>query len=267
MPAGAVLRPPRPRPRRVRSAPVYPGRHDHAPAPPFRRRRGPACRLPGLRGRRRGLGDEESWAPSGCTGWAVRDLVFHCVGDARRALVALHTPAEGPPDRDAVTYWRDWGDDPVGAADGRRFDRVAASMFLDFRQLRALYLETAAATVRATAATPSDRCVATQGHVLTVGDLMATLAVEAAVHHLDLVVHLPDAPDRPRPPWRRCAPPWTDCSDGPHPWSGRTSTTRAWAPAGPRSPTPNGPPWAPTRTASRCSPEPASPRGCLADPA
>ncbi|MEU3294656.1 maleylpyruvate isomerase N-terminal domain-containing protein [Streptomyces longwoodensis] len=145
-----------------------------------------------------GLGDEESWAPSGCTGWAVRDLVFHCVGDARRALVALHTPAEGPPDRDAVTYWRDWGDDPVGAADGRRFDRVAASMFLDFRQLRALYLETAAATVRATAATPSDRCVATQGHVLTVGDLMATLAVEAAVHHLDLVVHLPDAP-RPAP--------------------------------------------------------------------
>ncbi|MEU1011206.1 maleylpyruvate isomerase N-terminal domain-containing protein [Streptomyces sp. NPDC005890] len=29
-----------------------------------------------------GLGDEESWLPTGCTGWAVRDLVFHCLQDA-----------------------------------------------------------------------------------------------------------------------------------------------------------------------------------------
>ncbi|MCE0448167.1 hypothetical protein LT493_43985 [Streptomyces tricolor] len=39
------------------------------------------------------LGDEESWLPTGCTGWAVRDLVFHCLHDAQRGLVALHTPA------------------------------------------------------------------------------------------------------------------------------------------------------------------------------
>ncbi|MFE9624647.1 maleylpyruvate isomerase N-terminal domain-containing protein [Streptomyces sp. NPDC006527] len=140
------------------------------------------------------LDEEESWLPTGCTGWAVRDLLFHCLADAQRALVALHTPASAPPDRDAVTYWRDWAPDPVGAANGRRWTRVSASMFLDFRQLRGLYLETAAATVTAAAAADPARPVSTQGHVLTAGDLITTLAVEAAVHHLDLVRELPGAP-------------------------------------------------------------------------
>lgn len=80
----------------------------------------------------RPLGDEESWLPTGCEGWAVRDLVFHRVGDAQRALVALHTPASGPPDRDAVTYWRDWQSNPVGAANGFDWIRVSASRFLGF---------------------------------------------------------------------------------------------------------------------------------------
>ncbi|MCX5041125.1 maleylpyruvate isomerase N-terminal domain-containing protein [Streptomyces coelicoflavus] len=142
----------------------------------------------------RPLGDEESWLPTGCTGWAVRDLMFHLLADARRALVALHTPAAGPPDRDAVTYWTDWAPDPVGAAHGRRYHRVAASMFLDFGQLKEVCLETLAAAARAAAAAAPDRPVRTQGHVLTAGDLMTTLAVEATVHHLDLTVGLPDAP-------------------------------------------------------------------------
>jgi uncharacterized protein (TIGR03083 family) len=142
----------------------------------------------------RPLGDEESWRPTGCAGWAVRDLVFHCAGDAQRALVALHTPAAGPPDRTSVTYWRDWAPNPVGAANGRRWNRVSASMFLDFLELRDLYLETAAATVSAGTDTRPELRVATQGHVLTAGDLMLTLAVEATVHHLDLVTDLPEAP-------------------------------------------------------------------------
>ncbi|MFF0010981.1 maleylpyruvate isomerase N-terminal domain-containing protein [Streptomyces sp. NPDC005374] len=140
------------------------------------------------------LGDEESWRPTGCAGWAVRDLVFHCAGDAQRALVALHTPGTGPADRNSVTYWRDWAPDPVGAANGRRWNRVGASMFLDFGQLRDLYLETAAATVSAAADTRPELRVVTQGHVLTAGDLMVTLAVEATVHHLDLLTGLPEAP-------------------------------------------------------------------------
>ncbi|WEO93594.1 maleylpyruvate isomerase N-terminal domain-containing protein [Streptomyces sp. FXJ1.172] len=141
-----------------------------------------------------GLGDEESWLPSGCTGWAVRDLVFHCLGDAQRGLVALHTPSPKRVDRDAVTYWQDWRPNPVGAANGRRWARVNGSMFLDFGQLRGLYLETLAAAGHAAEAADPARRVATQGHVLTAGDLLTTLAVEATVHHLDLTVALPHAP-------------------------------------------------------------------------
>src|SRR3954454_22052002 len=74
--------------------------------------------------------EPSSWAPTGCRGWAVRDLTFHCLTDAQRALVALHSPTSAAPDRDAVTYWRDWAPDPVGAAAERRHVRVAASMFL-----------------------------------------------------------------------------------------------------------------------------------------
>ncbi|MEU8033496.1 maleylpyruvate isomerase N-terminal domain-containing protein [Streptomyces sp. NPDC049099] len=140
------------------------------------------------------LGDEESWLPTGCTGWAVRDLVFHCLADAQRALVALHTPAHEPVDRDAVSYWRDWRPDTVGAANSRRWVRVNGSMFLDFRQLQGLYLETLAAAVQAAEAADPARHVGTQGHVLTAGDLLTTLAVEATVHHLDLTVRLPHAP-------------------------------------------------------------------------
>lgn len=139
------------------------------------------------------LGDAESWLATDCAGWAVRDLVFHCVMDAQRGLVALHTPASGPVTRDAVTYWSDWKPDTVGAANGRRWVRVSASMFLDFSQLRELCLETAAAAVVAAARADPAGHVATQGHVLTARDLMATLAVEATVHHLDLVAELPTA--------------------------------------------------------------------------
>lgn len=140
------------------------------------------------------LGDDESWLPTDCTGWAVRDLVFHCLADAQRGLVALHTPASAPADRDSVTYWQDyWRPDAAGAAQGRRWVRVGASMFLDFGQLRELYLETVAATVTAAAAADPHRHVSTQGHVMTADDLMTTLAVEASIHHLDLVTALPGA--------------------------------------------------------------------------
>jgi uncharacterized protein (TIGR03083 family) len=140
------------------------------------------------------LGEEEAWLPTDCAGWAVGDLVHHLLTDAQRALVALHTPAAGPPDRDAVTYWRDWAPDPVGAAHELRRTRVAASTFPGFGSLRELYLETAAATVTAASVADPERRVATQGHVLTAGDLLTTLGVEATVHHLDLTRALPTAP-------------------------------------------------------------------------
>jgi uncharacterized protein (TIGR03083 family) len=137
--------------------------------------------------------DDGSWAPTGCTGWAVRDLTYHCLGDAQRGLVALHTPSREPVDRDAVSYWQDWAPEPTGAAQGRRHARVGASMFLDWDQLRELYAQTAAAVRHAAGATAASRPVRTQGHVLSADDLLRTLCVEATIHHLDLVVSLPGA--------------------------------------------------------------------------
>jgi len=146
-----------------------------------------------------GLDEDGSWRPTGCTGWAVRDLTFHCLADAQRALVALHTPTSAEVDRDAVTYWRDWAPDPVASAQGRRYARVGGSMFLHWTDLREAYTGTAEAVVQAAAVeepTAPSRRVRTQGHVLTVEDLLSTLCVEATIHHLDLVADLPDA----RPP-------------------------------------------------------------------
>lgn len=141
----------------------------------------------------RALDDDASWTPTGCTGWAARDLVFHCLADAQRALVALHTPSDREPDLDAVGYWAAWTPGGTGAANGRRWARVSASMFAEWSQLRELHLETAAAVRRAAAAAEPSLVVSTQGHALRVDDLLSTLAVEATVHHLDLVAQLPAA--------------------------------------------------------------------------
>ena len=100
----------------------------------------------------REIDEPGSWRQTGCLGWSARDLTVHCWSDAQRALVALHSPVSATPDVDAVTYWRGWGAgdaDGVGAANGRRFNRVVASLFLDWSVLRGEYLDTASAVVHA----------------------------------------------------------------------------------------------------------------------
>lgn len=46
--------------------------------------------------------------------------------------------------------------------------------------------EIAAAAVHVSSALPAGQRVATQGHVMAIGDFLSTLAVEATIHHLDL---------------------------------------------------------------------------------
>jgi hypothetical protein len=144
------------------------------------------------------LDEAASWRPTGCAGWAVRDLVHHLLGDAQRALVALATPAAGPADKNAVTYWLD----SPGACDpesrGIRASRTMASQWrLDF--LTASYAETAAAVLTLAGRAAPDDLIATQGHVLSVDDLLATLVVEATIHHLDMTVCLDRAGPRAEP--------------------------------------------------------------------
>lgn len=144
-----------------------------------------------------GLDDERAWLPTGCTGWAVRDLVFHLLGDAQRALVAFGTPAGGAADVDAVTYWRSWRPGTPGAQASRRNTRIMASVWSSIAALAELYAETARAVLVQARRLDAGALVHTQGHVITVGDLLSTLAVEAAVHHLDLTASLP-GPDPAR---------------------------------------------------------------------
>ncbi len=139
------------------------------------------------------LDEVESWRSTGCPGWAVRDLVFHLLGDAQRALVALATPAE-PPDRTAVTYW----DDSPGRSDPdsrqlRSLRTMASAWKLE--HLTSTFAQTSRAVITLARRADPAAGAATQGHVLTTEDLLRTLITEAVVHHLDLIQDL----DRPGP--------------------------------------------------------------------
>jgi hypothetical protein len=138
---------------------------------------------------------EEGFEPTGCAGWTAVDLGFHLLSDARRALVALNTPATGGADTTAVDYWTAWRPPEPGDEEELWSTRVAASVHGGLRGIAARYAETSAAAVVAANRADAEGLVRTQGRVLTVADFLSTLVVEAAVHHLDLVVRL----DRPGP--------------------------------------------------------------------
>jgi hypothetical protein len=141
------------------------------------------------------LSPEEAWEPTGCAGWSVVDLGFHMLSDARRALVALNTPAGGPADTDAVDYWRAWRPPEPGDEAELWSTRIAAGVHGGLPGISSRYAETSAAALVAAARVEPADLIGTQGRVLTVADFLSTLTVEAAVHHLDLVVRL----DRPGP--------------------------------------------------------------------
>lgn len=122
--------------------------------------------------------------PSRAAAWTVKELLLHQLLDARRALVALATPAQGEPDVDEVTYWRPFRpDEGDGGAAHARFV-VACAAAYDQEQLDEEWRGTSAAVVHA-ASSPASALVSTQGHTLTVDNLCSTLVVEATVHLLD----------------------------------------------------------------------------------
>jgi uncharacterized protein (TIGR03083 family) len=133
-----------------------------------------------------GVDEATGWRPTGCAGWTVRDLILHLLTDAQRALVALHTPAEGPADVDAVSYWSSWKPGTPGADAGRRGTRIMASAWSGVSPIAELYAETMQAVLVAADERAPDEIVRTQGKTLTVDSLLSTLAVEATIHQLDL---------------------------------------------------------------------------------
>jgi uncharacterized protein (TIGR03083 family) len=147
-----------------------------------------------------GLADAELMLPSRCAGWAVGDVLYHQLLDARRALRTFASPSGDPPDVDDIGYWRAYSPTSSGpgapgtaeAAAHARHVRIVASAYPP-GGLAWEWRETAAAACRAARACPHP-AVSTQGHVLSTADFIATLVVEAAVHYLDLTVGLPSAP-------------------------------------------------------------------------
>ncbi|WP_017535002.1 maleylpyruvate isomerase N-terminal domain-containing protein [Nocardiopsis alba] len=140
------------------------------------------------------LPDEDFARPSGCTGWLVRDLVFHLVIDAQDVLITLATPTEAPPTRDAATYWDVSDSPPTG--DGP-FDALTvrlATAYEEPRLLRYHLDDLGSAAGRAAGLADPDLRVETQGEVLTVRDYLDAYVLEWTLHHLDLVAHLPNAP-------------------------------------------------------------------------
>ncbi|WP_328826503.1 maleylpyruvate isomerase N-terminal domain-containing protein [Streptomyces sp. NBC_00252] len=139
------------------------------------------------------LSDEDFARPSGCAGWLVRDLVCHLVIDAQDVLITLVTPADTEPTRDAVTYWTvtqtpPTGDDPLDAL----IVRLAAA-YEEPRLLKFHLDDVGSAAGRAARLADPDLRVSTQDEVLTAGDYLSAYVLEWALHHLDLVAHLPDA--------------------------------------------------------------------------
>jgi uncharacterized protein (TIGR03083 family) len=141
-----------------------------------------------------GLSPADLLACSRCHGWVVADVLFHLLCDAQRALVALASPAPGPPDRDLTSYWTGFaaeaGDPALAAWRVRR----STAAFRDGTGIVTLWQETAPAAVRAAASADPDGHITTQGHVLAIPDFLTTLTTEAVIHHLDMTVGLESAP-------------------------------------------------------------------------
>jgi Mycothiol maleylpyruvate isomerase N-terminal domain len=128
--------------------------------------------------------------------WTVRELLFHPLLDAQRALVAFSSPAHGPADVDNVTYWRSFR--PTNGDGGRahaEYVTRAAAAYSSSQVLVEQWTQTSMAAAWA-GRMEEVGIVSTQGHRLRSADLIDTLIVEATIHYLDLTLNLlaPPAP-------------------------------------------------------------------------
>lgn len=137
--------------------------------------------------------ERTGWCNTCCAGWTVRDLLVHLLGDAQRALVALHTPADGPADVDAVSYWSNWQPGSATSEAGIRGTRIMASAYSTLGSIVCSYTETATAVLVGGRDRSGSDLVGTQGHVLTIDALFSSLAVEATIHQLDLGLGKPSS--------------------------------------------------------------------------
>jgi hypothetical protein len=140
-----------------------------------------------------GVSDAEFVRATACEGWRVADLLVHLRLDAEALLCGLVVPCDDSIDRDFISYWKDWpSPGQITFADVRCTWAFAAA-YATADSLRGHVDEAILAAAMASRAAPAGR-VRFQNHVLAIDDLLAMFAVEFALHHLDLLVAVPDRP-------------------------------------------------------------------------
>jgi hypothetical protein len=148
------------------------------------------------------LTDDDFTRPSGCAGWLVRDLVCHLVIDAQDVLITLVTPTADPVTHDSVTYWKVSGepsDDPLAALTVR-----LAAAYGEPWMLKHHVDDVGQAALRAAQLADPTLKVGTQDKVLCTAGYLGAYVWEWTLHHLDLVMHLPDAAGPPASSLARC---------------------------------------------------------------
>ncbi|HEY0636400.1 MAG TPA: maleylpyruvate isomerase N-terminal domain-containing protein [Pseudonocardiaceae bacterium] len=141
-----------------------------------------------------GLTDEQLLLPSRCHGWAVCDVVCHLHLGLQELLCGFSVPAGRPADTGFATYWRH--EQPGGSPPltYTRFVRLVAGAYSRPGRLVTHLRPTLDAVLAQTRRAAPDDVWSFQGCAIPAADLIATWVVEAAVHHLDVTLHLPAAP-------------------------------------------------------------------------
>jgi Mycothiol maleylpyruvate isomerase N-terminal domain len=139
------------------------------------------------------LSDADLVAPTLCAGWLAAHLLAHVRFGLAEHATSFAEPA-GPgdvPDRDYVSYWRDWppGNRPA-TYDGVRFQWASGSVYATADGLREHFADTARQAAGMSRQAPA-RAFRLQGHVMDTADILAMWTVEWVIHQLDLTAYLP----------------------------------------------------------------------------
>lgn len=144
-----------------------------------------------------GLSDAELVHASGCQGWRVADLLVHLRLGAEDLLHGLAAPCAGPADRDYISCWKDWPARSEVTFSDVRLTWAMAAWYTTAEGLRRHFDDVVDMAASASRAARDGR-VRLHGHVQSTEDFLAMWAVEFCLHHLDLLVGVPDRPG-PRP--------------------------------------------------------------------
>jgi uncharacterized protein (TIGR03083 family) len=143
------------------------------------------------------LTDTQQLAPSRCHGWQVCDVIAHLHLGLAEMITGFAYPTDDPADTDFCSYWHpDATPDPATDVAHARFVRLLSSAYARPAGM-VVHVRRTVDALRRFVARAEDGRIRFQGHTLPVGDFVATWVVEIAVHHLDVLVDLPDLPAPP----------------------------------------------------------------------